>query len=333
MDRISRPPEFQPGIDDLDHGGLFFLYHFDADGLATEDAAQAAWTWRSYVISDIRARHAIAAEAALPDAVRQAFLSGGSASHIDFEDGWLYGDMPDFRHDYSSEARGLGHFRFALNDRMLIGARKQPLDSVERVRKQVEARSRPFISPAELVEAVIGQSFNGMALEIAGLVDMVDGIEDRIVSDTWHNERQALVDARRKLVVIHRQMATLATLFRHLEDAHRPDLAPAVADMLARLSHRSDTLNHDGEQVQARARLLQDELMAKLTAQSNQLLYVLSTMTAVLLPMTIVSGLFGMNVGGIPLGESPAGFWVVSAAALGMAALVYLVVRRLGRDF
>lgn len=71
--------------------------------------------------------------------------------------------------------------------------------------------------------------------------------------------------------------------------------------------------------------------MAKLTTQSNQLLYMLSVMTAVLLPMTIISGLFGMNVGGLPLVDTPMGFWVASAISLVVAAVVYLFVRRLGR--
>jgi zinc transporter len=101
--------------------------------------------------------------------------------------------------------------------------------------------------------------------------------------------------------------------------------------MATRLSHRAHTLYHDGEQLQARTRLLQDELMAKLTMQSNQLLYVLSVMTAVLLPMTIISGLFGMNVGGLPLVNTPMGFWVVSAVSIVIAAATYLFVRRLGR--
>ncbi|OWK20491.1 hypothetical protein AJ88_29365 [Mesorhizobium amorphae CCBAU 01583] len=83
--------------------------------------------------------------------------------------------------------------------------------------------------------------------------------------------------------------------------------------------------------MQARTRLLQDEMMAKLTMQSNQLLYILSAMTAVLLPMTIISGLFGMNVGGLPLVDTPMGFWVVTAVSLFVAAAVYLFVRRLGR--
>ncbi|RUX47010.1 magnesium transporter CorA [Mesorhizobium sp. M4A.F.Ca.ET.050.02.1.1] len=314
-----------------DEQGLFFLYHFTADGLRTKDAAQAHWTWRSYQISDMRARQAIANEQALPAPVREAFLIASHGCHIDLEDDWLYGDLPDLRHDYSAEARGLGHFRFALNDRMLIGARKQPLQSVDAIRKAVENGTRKFRSPAELIEAVMGQSLDGMAAELGGLSETLDGIEDRIVCDAWHSERQALVDARRQLVVIHRQMATLTSLFWHLDHSHRNDLPDPVNDMAARLSHRAHTLYHDGEQLQARTRLLQDELMAKLTMQSNQLLYILSVMTAVLLPMTIISGLFGMNVGGLPLLDSPIGFWVVTAVSLLVACAVYLFVRRLGR--
>ena len=213
---------------------------------------------------------------------------------------------------------------------MLIGARKQPLRSVDNVRRMIDNRSRAFRSPAELIEAVMSQSLVGMGAEIGELGDSLDGIEDRIVCDAWHNERQALVDARRKLVVIHRQMASLTSLFRHLDQAHRQDLTPALADTVARLSHQAQSLHHDSEQLQARARLLQDELMAKLTAQSNRLLYILSVMTAVLLPATIISGLFGMNVGGLPFVGESAGFWIVSALSIVVAGSTLYFVRRLG---
>ncbi|WP_027057656.1 transporter [Mesorhizobium loti] len=313
-----------------DEHGLFFIYHFTADGSRTKDPAQAHWTWRSYQITDLHARQEIAAEQALPAPARDAFLAPSRGCHIDYEDGWLYGDLPDLKHDFS-EARGLVHFRFAFNDTMLIGARKQPLESVDAVRKVVENGSRKFRSPSDLIEAVMGQSLDGMATELGKLGDTLDGIEDRVVRDAWHNERQALVEARRQLVVIHRQMATITNLFRHLDHSHRDELPDPINDMAARLSHRAQTLYHDGEQLQARTRLLQDELMAKLTMQSNQLLYVLSVMTAVLLPMTIISGLFGMNVGGLPLVDTPAGFWVVTAVSVVIALATYLFVRRLGR--
>ncbi|WP_296746543.1 transporter [Mesorhizobium sp.] len=314
-----------------DEHGLFFVYHFTADGLRTRDPAEARWTWRSYQITDMRARQEIGAEQALPAAVRAAFLGPAHGCQVDLDDGWTYGDLPDLRHDFSAEARGLTHFRFAFNDTMLIGARKQPLESVDAVRKAVENGSRRFRSPAELIEAVMSQSLDGMAGELDKLDDALDGIEDRIVSDAWNSERQSLIDARRHLVAIHRQMATLTNLFRHLDQSHSDDLPGSVNDMAARLSQRAYTLHHDGEQLQGRTRLLQDELMTKLTERSNQLLYVLSVMTAVLLPMTIISGLFGMNVGGLPLVDTPLGFWLVTAGSVAIAAIVFLVVRRLGR--
>ncbi len=310
---------------------LFFTYDFGADGLLCAEGAERTWTFRAYMTSDIRTRQAVAADPALPVAVKEAFLSGPCPYRMDFEDGWLHGEMPDFRHDYSAEAHGLGRFRFAFDGTTLIGSRKQPLDSIERVRAAIVQRSRPFRTPADLVEAVLNQSLDAMSSDLGRIGDGLDGIEDRIVCDAWHNERQPLIEARRELVVVHRHMAALSNLFRRTANNNAHGMPEPVADMLDRLANRSQTLNQDGEQLQARARLLQDELMARLSAQTNQLLYVLSAMTAVLLPMSIVSGLFGMNVGGIPLGESRAGFWTISLVALGVAALVLYFVQRLSR--
>jgi zinc transporter len=330
MDDIVRDGSMPVSGHVPDEHGLFFTYHFDSEGLQVLDPDDAYWSWRSYDIGDLRARKEIAGETRLPAPIREAFLSSGHDCHIDLENNWLYGDLPDLRHDYSKEARGLGHFRFAFDEKMLIGARKQPLRSVDAVRRMIDNRSRPFRSPAQLIEAVTTLSLQGIGVELVELSDKLDGIEDRIVCDAWHNERQALVDVRRQLVVIHRQMASLTTLFRHLDHAHRHDLSDTLTDMTARLSHQAFMLHHDSEQLQARARLLQDELMAKLTAQSNRLLYVLSVMTAVLLPMTIISGLFGMNVGGLPFVGDNAGFWIVMVLSLVVAGSTLYFVRRLG---
>lgn len=47
-----------------------------------------------------------------------------------------------------------------------------------------------------------------------------------------------------------------------------------------------------------RIRLLQEELGAKLMEQNNRTLYTLTVITVLALPINIVAGFFGMNVGG-----------------------------------
>ena len=98
----------------------------------------------------------------------------------------------------------------------------------------VEGGTRPFRSPAELLEVLMGQSLDGLSADLCSISEELDGIEERIVRDAWHSERQALNETRRRLVAIHRQMASVAGLFRHLDHAHHAELPEPIADMAAR---------------------------------------------------------------------------------------------------
>jgi zinc transporter len=57
--------------------------------------------------------------------------------------------------------------------------------------------------------------------------------------------------------------------------------------------------------------LLQDELGSLIGESSNRTLFVLTVVTVLALSFNVVGGLFGMNVGGIPFADSPAGFWLI----------------------
>ncbi len=52
-----------------------------------------------------------------------------------------------------------------------------------------------------------------------------------------------------------------------------------------------------------RARLLHEELDSKQSAETNRHLYILSLMTALLLPPSLVTGFFGMNTTALPFAE------------------------------
>jgi zinc transporter len=314
-----------------DPRGLVWEFHFGPDGMMAAAVVEGGWTWRNYSLTDARGRNSIEAAEEAPRPARESLLAMPGTLHLDQDGDWFHGTVPDIHHQSYTEAKEIGHFRFAFCDAALITARRQPLQAVDDVRRLVEQRKRPFRTPGALVEAIIVISLERMAAELVRIGHDLDSIEDSIVGDAWHRERERLTAARRNLVFIHRQVASVTGLFRHAEHVGAADLSGPVADMVGRLSHRAVALLHDSEQAQSRARLLQDELMAKLSAESNRLLYVLSVLTAVLLPMTIISGLFGMNVGGLPFVENRAGFWIISVASVVIAAGVFLSVNRIGR--
>ena len=76
--------------------------------------------------------------------------------------------------------------------------------------------------------------------------------------------------------------------------------------------HRASRgLSLDLESIQERARLLQEEIVSRTGEATNLNLYIVSFLTAIFLPITLVTGIFGMNVAGLPWVEEEGGFlWV-----------------------
>ena len=82
--------------------------------------------------------------------------------------------------------------------------------------------------------------------------------------------------------------------------------------------------------LQDRIKLTQDESAAKVAEENNRSLFMLTMVTVLALPINLTSGLFGMNVGGIPLGDSSSGFWwMVGLIGVLTAAIAWLVLHRL----
>jgi zinc transporter len=75
---------------------------------------------------------------------------------------------------------------------------------------------------------------------------------------------------------------------------------------------------------------LEEELRFKLEEESNRHLHALSVVTMLLLPPTLVTGIFGMNTKGLPLTDVETGFLWAAALMIGCSALAYLIMRRLG---
>jgi zinc transporter len=71
-----------------------------------------------------------------------------------------------------------------------------------------------------------------------------------------------------------------------------------------------------------RVKQLQEELAALVDAQTNRTLFVLTLVTVLALPINLVAGLFGMNVGGIPLAQHPYGFFLVVGPLLVLTAFL-----------
>lgn len=313
----------------LENNGILFSYQFDESGSIASDEAEAAWHWKILALTDARARREIDHQKDIPEAARQAMLLTDELDKLSFGEGWLYGSIPDMLHEHYGEAGKLGHLRLALCGKVLLIGRRQPLQTLDDIRLAVEEGKLRLAEPFDFVKHMVPRLMDGFSQRIAAISSQLDVIEDRIVGDSWQGERERLSNVRRLAVALNRQIATISGVFRAVEQAQRRELPAVMSEWFGEFVHRGVAQHHDVEQLQARARLLQEEVMARLSERSNSLLSIISVMTAVMLPATIVTGMFGMNTDGLPFTGNPYGFWLATGAAALLASVFYLLIKRL----
>jgi zinc transporter len=69
-----------------------------------------------------------------------------------------------------------------------------------------------------------------------------------------------------------------------------------------------------------------------LSERTNETLFILTVVTVLALPLTIIPGLFGMNVGGVPFADRSGGFWMVVLIVAGVVGAGATLIVRLRRD-
>jgi zinc transporter len=85
----------------------------------------------------------------------------------------------------------------------------------------------------------------------------------------------------------------------------------------------------DLDAARERAAIIQDELTTRLAETMNRNMYMLSVIAAIFLPLSLLTGLLGINVGGIPGVEWKWAFTLVTAGITLLGVAGFLLMRRL----
>ena len=143
------------------------------------------------------------------------------------------------------------------------------------------------------------------------MTNRVDEVEDRLLSGRLEHKRARLGAMRRLLVRLQRLLLPEpAALFRLLQHPPQWMTETDVQDLRDATEEFSVVLR-DMVALQERVKLLQEEVAAQVNEQNGRSLFVLTVVTVLALPINIIAGLLGMNVGGIPLAEHPHGFLII----------------------
>lgn len=305
--------------------GLICGYVFMPQGQARllEPAAAAEWLqrpekppgefiWLHFNLANAGTEKWMHQHLDLPPAFYEALHEGTRSTRIDDAGRQLVAVLNDVLFDFSFDAADISTLWLSVDEHHVVTARSRPLRSVDRLREAVK-RGENLHSPAELLIHLLRDEADVLIQIVRDLANRIDSIEDSLLLNRLDKGRSHLGSHRRLLIRLQRLLAPEpSALFRLL---NRPPAWMAENDVLELRQSTEEFSNvlSDMTALQERIKLLQEEIAAQINEQDNRSLFVLTTVSVLALPINIIAGLFGMNVGGIPLAEDSAGFWVVVA--------------------
>lgn len=292
------------------------------------DAPAEGFRWLHLNLSDHRSQRWIAERVKLPPQIRALMLSHEDKQQGVAQKGWIGLILQDFERDFDIDTTSnLGALHIALGPELMLTGRFHPLHSADIVRSKLMAGA-PLESPADALELMLGALSEGLGGITADMTAELLSDEEEFLTRGMLPDTRDLVAVRRRAAQVHRLIGGMrGALSRLADEAALPAaLKPACQRCLSRLQAV------DGEVVaiQGQLRLLRDELDLQAAQRTNQNIYFLSMMSALLLPATLVTGFFGMNTAGLPLAEGESSTLIATFAALGASAATYLLLRVLG---
>ena len=223
--------------------------------------------------------------------------------------------------DFTFDASAVATTSLCIKPRVLVSARRRPFRSVDELRKAVQA-GQVFRSPIELLSHLLRDQASVLFEIVRRSTKRMDPLEDRLLAKRISVSRSELGSLRRMLVRLQRVLAPEPAAFFRLLNRPPAWMTEEELQNLQQAAERFSTAISETEALVERVKQLQEELAALVDAQTNRTLFVLTLVTVLALPINLVAGLFGMNVGGIPLAQHPYGFVLVVSPLLVLTAFL-----------
>jgi zinc transporter len=309
-----------------------FLFHDGAairvndETLSQHIAHPHDWRWLHLGLADHRARRFVENFAPIPADARELLLGTEDRIQLHLTQDGAYGVLPDIERDFADQSLGSGRFMFWMDGRHLITVRRHPLRAVEQLRTAVE-QGQAIATPAHALAALQEDFVVIVETRLAALTGDLNHIEDEVLADR-HNDQSRLGPLRRELSRYSREFSSLARAIHRATGARRAAAGSPLADHLPQLLQDVEDFDRDAAALSDRARLLYEEIETRIASTTNRSLSALTVISTLLLPPTFVVGAFGMNVGGIPWGTAPHGFWAALGLCLVLIGLCWFVLRR-----
>jgi zinc transporter len=228
----------------------------------------------------------------------------------------------------NSKPEDMVSIRLYISPNLIISTRKRNLLSVEEIIQSLKKGNGPK-SASEFLTDLTYRMTSRMNSVIDEIEDRSDFLEESLIDSSDMKFRNEILAIRRETIILRRylfpQKEALNKLYHEkvtwLNEYEKIELRE-TNDQLIRHIEELDTIRD-------KVALIQEELANTISDQMNKKMYVLSIISAIFLPLSFLTGLLGINIGGIPGADNQNAFYIFSLFLVALVTIQYFIFKKM----
>ena len=217
----------------------------------------------------------------------------------------------------NAEPEDMISIRFWVDSHRIISIAYRPLKAVADIAENLEEGRGPKDS-GEFVTSLSSRLFERMEPVFSELDDQLDVVEEEVLVEPDKELRDTITDIRQQAIIFRRYIAPQRDVIAHLRSSEMSWLDQKHNRKLQENFDRVTRYVEDLDAIRERGQIVKDELANALADRLNKNMYMLSIVAAIFLPLGFLTGLLGINVGGIPGADYEGSFLIFCAILTGV---------------
>lgn len=227
--------------------------------------------------------------------------------------------------------------RIWVDQYRVITIQKREMNALFDFKNNLE-RGRKIKGSGEFLYNLIYQILSEISTEMLNLSQRLDKLEDSTLNNDKKNNgkktlqeqllKNELLELRSQFVTFKRYLSPQKEVIHKLKNCEYLWINDWAKRHFQENYDQITRMIEETDELKERSKILNDEIVNIINDKLNRHMYKISLITVIFMPLTFLTGLFGMNVGGIPASQSPFGFIIFTSLMIFIAILQVIFFKK-----
>lgn len=294
-----------------------------APDIATTPVAGAIYRWLHF---DLASSHLDTwAEAKLPIPAVRILLAPKTRPRVSLHEDGIIATLRGINMNEGDEPADMVSLRVWMTANLVLTVRRQRNFLMDELQTQMKDNDAPP-TPARMIARVIELLLGRVEQAAFDLEDMADKMEFSVY-DKGEIQMATLAPMRRTVIKLRRHVGPLRDALDGFAQIQTPIIPPLLGMRFRESANRAARALEELNEVRDRLTALSDHLDIEQAVRLSHNGYRLSVAATIFLPLGLITGIFGVNLGGIPGTDWVYAFPAMMAGLVVLGLILYAIMR------